>query len=392
MKDSQIEKRINEEAKRQDRVVNLIASENHVSQDVLVALGSVLTNKYAEGYPGKRYYGGNEIVDSVERLCRERALHAFGLSDRTWHVNVQPLSGSPANMAVYLALLGTDKQKKIMGLRLDQGGHLTHGFPVSATGQFWTQVPYELDPETEQLDYEALKKKAKKERPDVVVAGFTAYPRKVSFQKFREIADAAGAYLHIDMSHLGGLVAGGQHPSPFRYADTVMTTVHKTLRGPRAGLIFARRDKRTLPQAIDKAVFPGVQGGPHINQIAATAVALKEASTKTFAKYAKQVTTNARVLADELTKRGWRIVSGGTDTHLLLVDTWMDGSGISGKEAQQRLEQNDIIVNKNTIPNETRRPTDPSGIRIGTAAETTKGAKEKDMKKIAEQIDSILSS
>ena len=392
MRDTQIEKRITEEAKRQDRVVNLIASENHVSEDVLVALGSILTNKYSEGYPGKRYYGGNEIVDSVERLCGERALKTFGLSEHTWHVNVQPYSGSPANMAVYLALLGNDQNKKIMGLSLDQGGHLTHGHKVSATGKFWQQIAFELDPNTERIDYEALKKQAKRQKPDVIVAGFTAYPREVSFKKFREVADAANAYLHVDMSHIGGLVAGGQHQAPFRYADTVMMTVHKTLRGPRAAIIFARKDKRELPKAIDKAVFPGLQGGPHMNQVAATAVALKEANTKGFQKYAKQVVLNARRLAQDLRSRGWRVVSGGTDTHLMLIDTWLDGKGVTGKEAEEKLEANDIIVNKNTIPNEARSPMDPSGIRIGTAAETTKGAKEKQMTEIAKQIDIILRS
>ncbi|MEX0930062.1 MAG: serine hydroxymethyltransferase [Candidatus Paceibacterota bacterium] len=388
MKDTQIEKRIREEAKRQDRVINLIASENLVSADVLVALGSILTNKYAEGYPGKRYYGGNEIIDSVERLAQTRALKTFGLSEDKWHVNVQPLSGSPANMAVYLALV--PQGGKIMGMSLDQGGHLSHGFKVSATGMFWEQVSYGVDPKTERIDYEALKKIATKEKPDIIVAGFTAYPRKVNWKKFREIADACGAYLHVDMSHIAGLVAGGVHPSPFGYADTVMTTVHKTLRGPRAGLIFARKDSRELLKKIDKAVFPGLQGGPHMNQVAATAVALKEASTKQFEKYAKQVVANAKVLADELKARGWRIISGGTDTHLLLVDTWMNGEGISGKEASDRLEKEGIIVNKNTIPNETRTPMDPSGIRIGTAAETTKGAKERHMKTIAQRIDAIL--
>ncbi|MEX1027835.1 MAG: serine hydroxymethyltransferase [Candidatus Paceibacterota bacterium] len=388
MKDTQIEKRIREEAKRQDRVINLIASENLVSPDVLVALGSVLTNKYAEGYPGRRYYGGNEIIDSVERLAQTRALKTFGLSEDKWHVNVQPLSGSPANLAVYLALV--PQGGTIMGMSLDQGGHLSHGFKVSATGMFWKQISYGVDPTTERIDYEALKKIAAKEKPDVIVAGFTAYPRKVNWKKFREIADAGGAYLHVDMSHIAGLVAGGVHPSPFRYADTVMTTVHKTLRGPRAGLIFVKKDKRELPKLIDKAVFPGLQGGPHMNQIAATAVALKEASTKQFEKYAKQVVANAQVLADELKARGWRIISGGTDTHLLLIDTWMNGEGIPGAEASDRLEKNGIIVNKNTIPNETRSPMDPSGIRIGTAAETTKGAKERHMKEIAERIDTIL--
>ncbi len=389
MLDSQLEKRINEEARRQDRAVNLIASENVVSPDVLEALGSVLTNKYAEGYPGRRYYGGNSITDSIERLAQERALKAFGLSEKNWAVNVQPLSGTPANLAVYLAVLGADKRKKLMGMELADGGHLSHGFPASATGQFWKQIPYGLDPKTERLDYDQLAELARQKRPDIIVAGFTAYPRKINFKKFRKIADSCGAHLHIDMSHFAGLVAGGVHPSPFPYADTVMTTVHKTLRGPRAAIIFSRSNE-PIAKAIDRAVFPGLQGGPHMNQIAATAVALKEAGLKSFAKYAKQVVVNAQALAGELSGRGWRIVSGGTDTHLLLVDTWADGTGVGGREASDRLEAQGIIVNKNTIPGDTRKPADPSGIRLGTAAETSKGAKEKQMREIAGRIDEIL--
>jgi glycine hydroxymethyltransferase len=396
MKDTAIKKLISAEKKRQKSVINLIASENIVSKDVLEALGSELTNKYAEGYAGKRYYGGNEVVDKVELLAIERALKLFDLSPSEWHVNVQALSGSPANVAVYLALVPPGG--KIMGMSLDQGGHLTHGHKVSITGKMWTQVPFGVDKVTETLNYESLREQAIREKPAIIVAGFTAYPRVIDFKKFREIADACGAILMVDMSHVGGLVAGKVYPSPFPYADIVTTTVHKTLRGPRSALIFARKGARAdgtnpdleLDKKIDKAVFPGMQGGPHVNQIAAVAVALKEASTPAFQKYAKQVIKNAATLASELATRGWRIISGGTDSHLILVDTWMDGKGISGKEASERLEHAGIIVNKNAIPYDTRPPADPSGIRLGTAAETTRGKKEKDMKKIAEAIDEIL--
>ena len=395
MKDREIRKLIEQEKKRQRSVINLIASENYVSQDVLGALGSELTNKYAEGYPGHRYYGGNEISDKVENLCKARALKLFKLSPRKWHVNVQALSGSPANLAVYLALVplgGT-----IMGMSLSEGGHLTHGHKVSATGKFWKAVQYGVDSKTEQIDYEAVKKLAKKEKPSIIVAGFTAYPRAVDFKKFRKIVDSIvhpersrRTLLMVDMSHTAGLVAGGALPSPFLYADVVTTTTHKTLRGPRSALIFSRIDDRELHKKIDKAIFPGLQGGPHLNQIAAIAVALKEAAAPAFRAYARQVIKNTKALADELKRLGWRIVSGGTDTHLALVDTWMDGKGVSGKEASDRLEKAGIIVNKNTIPGEKRSPMDPSGIRIGTAAETTRGKKEKDMKTIARKIDAVL--
>ncbi len=397
MKDLAIKKLIEAEKKRQKSVVNLIASENYVSKDVLEALGSELTNKYAEGYSGKRYYGGNGVVDKIENLAIERALKLFGLSSDKWAVNVQPLSGSPANLAVYLALI--PQGGKIMGMSLDHGGHLTHGHKVSGSGKFWIQVPYGVDKNTEMLNYESLKEIAMREKPAILVGGYTAYPRQIDFKKLREIADSCGAFLMIDMSHIAGLIAGKVYPSPFEYADVVTTTVHKTLRGPRSALIFSKKDRKivnakgvenSIGDLIDKAVFPGLQGGPHINQIAAVAVALKEAGTPAFRKYALQIKKNAKTLADELSKRGWRIISGGTDSHLILVDTWMSGKGIGGKEASERLEANGIIVNKNTIPFDTRSPIDPSGIRLGTAAETTRGKKEKDMKKIAERIDRIL--
>lgn len=388
MKDIQIKKLIDTEKKRQRKVINLIASENYVSKDVLEALGSELTNKYAEGYPDKRYYGGNEIIDKIESIAIERALKLFDLKKEQWGVNVQALSGSPANLAVYLALV--PQGGKIMGMSLDHGGHLTHGHKVSATGKFWVQVPYGIDEKTEILNYEKIKEIAIKEKPSIIVGGYTAYPRQIDFKKLKEVADACGAMLMIDMSHIAGLVAGKKYPSPFEYADIVTTTAHKTLRGPRSAIIFSKIDTRELNKKIDKAVFPGLQGGPHENQIAAVAIALREASTPAFRKYAEQIKRNAKTLAEELKNKGWRIISGGTDSHIVLVDTWMNGKGISGKEAGERLEREGIIVNKNTIPFDTRSPMDPSGIRLGTAAETTRGKKEKDMKRIAERIDKIL--
>ncbi|MBI3633492.1 MAG: serine hydroxymethyltransferase [Candidatus Vogelbacteria bacterium] len=388
MKDKQIEKLIKAEALRQKRVINLIASENYVSDDVLKALGSVLTNKYAEGYPNARYYGGNEISDKVENLCRARALKLFGLDENEWAVNVQPLSGSPANVAVYIALV--EPGAKIMGMQLAHGGHLTHGHKVSITGKIWKQVPYGVDKESEVLNYDALKELAKTEQPKLIVAGFTAYPRVIDFKKFKEIADSCGALLMVDMSHFAGLIAGQVYASPFEYADVVTTTVHKTLRGPRSAMIFSKRDARGLSQKVDKAVFPGMQGGPHLNQIAATAVALREADSPAFKKYAKQVIKNAKVLSNELAILGWRIISGGTDSHLILMDTWKNGTGIAGKDASLKLEKAGIIVNMNTIPFDTRSPMDPSGIRLGTAAETTRGKKEDDMIKIAKKIDVVL--
>lgn len=411
MNDVQIKSLIQAEKIRQKKVINLIASENIVSKDVLEALGSELTNKYAEGYPGKRYYGGNEVVDKIELLAQDRALKLFGLKENEWSVNVQPLSGSPANLAVYVALVPNGG--KIMGMSLSHGGHLTHGHKVSATGKFWQQVPYGVDEKTEMINYDEIKKLAIKERPDIIVCGFTAYPRAVDFKKFREIADASSklrkkagqlnTILMCDMSHFAGLVAGKQYASPFEFADIVTTTVHKTLRGPRAAMIFSRKDKslnnKNFGELIDKAVFPGLQGGPHINQIAAVAVALKEASSPNFKKYALQVKKNAKAMAGELQKLGWHVISGGTDSHLVLVDVWMEGvknkhgaGGITGAEASDRLEKAGIIVNKNTIPKEGRSAFDPSGIRLGSAAETTRGKKEKDFVNIAKKIDKILKS
>ena len=388
MKDKEVGKLIEQEKKRQKSVINLIASENYVSQDVLDALGSELTNKYGEGYPGRRYYRGVAVVDKVELLAQKRALKLFGLKESDWSVNVQPLSGSPANFAVYAALVPIGG--KIMGMALSHGGHLTHGQKVSMTGKFWNPILYEVDKKTELIDYEQLKNIAITEKPNIIVAGFTAYAHIVDCQKFREIADACGAYLMVDMSHFAGLVAGRVYPSPFPYADIVTTTTHKTLRGPRSALIFSKRDGRELFKKIDKTILPGLQGGPHFNQIAAVAVALKEANGPAFKKYAKQIVKNTKILSDELSRLGWRIIEGGTETHLLRVDVWRDGKGIGGREAADKLEAAGIIVNENTIPFDTRSPMDPSGLRLGTAAETTRGRNEKDMIKIARRIDAIL--
>lgn len=383
MKDRIVSQLIAKEEKRQKSVLNLIASENYVSPDVREALSSIYVNKYAEGYPKARYYGGNDIVDEVEMLAQMRALSLFKLSPLEWNVNVQPYSGSPANLAIYLALVPAGG--KIMGMKLDMGGHLTHGHPVSATGILWEQIPYGVDKKTERLNYTHLKSLAKIEKPKLVVAGFTAYSRKIDFKKFRLVANAARALLVVDMSHIAGLVAAGVHSSPFQYADVVMTTMHKTLRGPRAALIFSRNK---FSKAINRTIFPGLQGGPHMHTITASAIALSEASSLEFKKYAKQVVKNAQVLSGELKKYGWRIISGGTDNHLFLVDTHK--RGISGKKAETMLEKAGIVVNKNTIPFDTEGPRDPSGIRIGTAALTTRGMKEKDMKRIAGFIHAAL--
>jgi glycine hydroxymethyltransferase len=401
--DKTIQNLIKQEARRQDETLDLIPSENTVSKDVLAALGSELTNKYAEGYPGARYYGGNEYVDMIETLCQDRARAAFGLSEKDWHVNVQPYSGSPANLAVYLGLVPPGE--KIMGMALAMGGHLTHGHGVSATGKFWTAVRYGVDKETEVLDYEAIAVQARAERPRIIVAGYTAYPQVIDFKKFRKIADEVNAYLMVDMSHFAGLVAGGAYPSPFAYADVVTTTTHKTLRGPRGAMIFANKRSKIaasqptsaqdstkkeidIARAIDRAVFPGLQGGPHVNQIAGAAVALAEAAKPAFKKYAAQIVKNAKALSDELKKCDWRLVSGGTGTHLILID--VAARGVGGKDASLALERNGIIANMNTIPFDPRPPMDPSGIRLGTPTLTTRGMKEKEMKLVAQFITAIL--
>jgi glycine hydroxymethyltransferase len=395
MKDKQIQKLIEDEKKRQKSVINLIASENYCSTDALSALGSIFDNKYAEGYPQARYYGGNQIVDKLEMLTQQRALKLFGLSKNKWHVNVQPWSGANANLATYLGVVPIGS--KIMGMNLTSGGHLSHAQKVSITGKVWQPVSFVVDPVTEVLDYDYVEELAMKEKPALIVAGFTAYPRKVDWARFRQIADKSGALLMVDMSHLAGLIAGKAYPSPFPYADIVTTTTHKTLRGPRGAIIFSKKDERELYKKIDKALFPGLQGGPHESQIAGIAVSLHEASQPSFKVYAKQVVANAKTLSGELKSLGWRIVSGGTDSHMVLVDTWMSGQrssegvgGIPGKVAESALEKAGIICNKNTIPGEGRSPFDPSGIRLGTPAETTRGKKERDFKKIAQKINEVL--
>lgn len=384
--DFQIYNLISSEAKRQKENINLIASENFVSSAVLEALGSVFTNKYAEGYSRARYYAGNEFVDKLEDLTKNRALKLFisQLAERQkWDVNVQCYSGTPANLAIYHALVPLGG--KIMGMKLDMGGHLSHGHKASITGKLWQQVSYGVDKETEILDYDAILEIAKKEMPKIIVAGYSAYSRIIDFKKFRKICDEVGAIFMVDMAHFAGLVAGGVYPSPFQYADIVTTTTHKTLRGPRSALIFSRKE---FSPKIDKVVFPGLQGGPHINQIAAVAVALEEASKLVFKKYAEQVVKNAKILASEMQKLGWRVISNGTDSHLFLIDVWQ--KGIGGKEASELLEKANIIVNKNAIPYDSRSPIDPSGIRLGAPAITTTGMKEGDMAKIAWWINEVL--
>ena len=374
---------IKKEEKRQKNTINLIASENYVSQNVLRALGSVFTNKYSEGYVGARYYAGNKLIDELEELVKREALKAFKLSSDVWSVNVQPYSGSIANLATYSALL--ERDDKIMAMDLSAGGHLTHGSKVSITGKFWEQIPYGVNKETGLIDYGEVAKIAKDEKPKLIIAGGSAYSRIIDFKKFREIADFVDAILMIDMAHFAGLVVGDVYPSPFEYADIVTTTTHKTLRGPRGAMIFSKKE---YSSKIDKAVFPGVQGGPHMNNIAAVGIALEECQTPEFCEYTNQVIKNAKVLSEEIQKNGWRIVSDGTDTHLFLVD--LGARGLSGEIASDMLESVGIIVNKNMIPFDSRKAMDPSGIRIGTPAITTRGMKEDEMKLIAELIDSVL--
>lgn len=391
MENKVLENLIKAETKRQKETINLIPSENIVSRDVLAALGSPLVNKYSEGYPGKRYYAGNKFIDQIEILAQERARKLFHLS-KNWHINVQPYSGSPANMAVYYALL--EPNDKIMGMSLLFGGHLTHGWKVNFSSRFYKAVQYSLKADG-YLNYNEIRKLAKKEKPKIIVAGATAYPRIIDFKKFGRIAKEVNAYFLADISHIAGLIVSGVHPSPFSYADVITTTTHKTLRGPRGAIIFAnqqsviaKKNKIDIASAIDKAVFPGLQGGPHDNQTAAIAVCLKEALSPSFKKYGRQIVKNAKVLAKELQKFGFQLVSGGTDNHLMLID--LSNLSVSGYQAQDKLEEAGIIVNRNTIPYETRPSFDPSGIRIGTPTITTRGMKEKEMKKIAELIYLIL--
>lgn len=395
MKDKQVAKILKEEEVRQKKMITLIASENYVSKDVEIAMASKLGNKYSEGYPGKRYYKGQVNADKIEVLAQERALKLFGLNKKDWAVNVQALSGSPMNTAVYFALLSPGDT--ILGMSLTAGGHLTHGHKVSLSGKYFKSVQFGVDPVTESINYDHVEKLAEEHKPKIIVAGFTAYPRKVDWKKFREIADKVGAYLLVDMSHIAGLVAGKAYPSPFPYADVVTTTTHKTLRGPRGAMIFSKKKyihqnqkDLLLNEAIDKAVFPGLQGGPHMNNIAGIAVALGEDMNPKFKNYAKQVIKNAQAMAKTFQKLGYKVVSGGTDSHLILVDVWNDGNGLTGEQAATVLEKNGIVVNKNTVPGEKRTPFDPSGLRLGSAAETTRGWKEKDFIKCVEKMDKIL--
>lgn len=377
--DPEIYEVMRRETERQRNKLNLIASENYASRAVLQAQGSIMTNKYAEGYPGKRYYGGCEFVDEAEILAIERAKKLF----KAEHVNVQPHSGSQANMAVYLAFLKPGDT--IMSMDLSHGGHLSHGSPVNFSGKLFNIVPYGVSRETRTIDYDNLMQLARKHKPKLIVSGASAYPREIDFKRFREIADVAGAFLLADIAHIAGLVVAGIHSDPVPYADFVTTTTHKTLRGPRGGMIMCRAE---YAKEIDKTVFPGIQGGPLMHVIAAKAVAFKEAMNKDFIEYQKQIVKNAKKIASELSKHGFELVSGGTDNHLMLVDlTPLD---ITGKDAEAKLGEAGIILNKNTIPFETRSPFITSGIRIGTPAATTRGMKEKEMAAIARAIGDIL--
>lgn len=385
-KDPVVFKLIKKEEKRQKEVLEMIPSENYTSAEVLEALGTVLNNKYSEGYPKKRYYQGNAVIDEVEILAEQRAEKLFKVP----YVNVQALSGSAMNLAVYVALLEPLKGK-IMGLSLAFGGHLTHGQPQSASGKFYKSVLYTLGKDGK-LDFDAIEKQALKEKPDIIVCGFTAYPRVIDFKRFGQIADKVGAYLLADISHIAGLVAGGAHPSPVPYVHIVTTTTHKTLRGPRGALIMVTdkglKKDPNLGKKIDTAIIPGIQGGPHDNQTAAIAVSLKEASTPEFKKYSLQIVKNAKKLAEELNKYGFNLISGGTDNHLLLID--LANKQVNGAIAALALEVAGIVVNKNGVPNDPMPPFYPSGIRLGTPAITTRGMKEKEMVKIAKWIQDAI--
>ena len=373
--DPEVYSAIMQEIGRQRDKIELIASENTVSEAVLEAAGSPLTNKYAEGYPGKRYYGGCEYVDIVEQLAIDRAKQLFGAE----HVNVQPHSGAQANTAVYFAVL--EPGDKILGLDLSHGGHLTHGMKLNVSGRTYESEFYQVDPETQTLNYETIRQRALEVKPKIIVAGASAYPRIIDFKKFREIADEVGAYLFVDMAHIAGLVAAGLHPNPVPYADFVTTTTHKTLRGPRGGIIMCKEE---FAKKINSAVFPGQQGGPLMHIIAAKAVAFKEALSPEFRQYAAQIIANAKVMSEQLLSRGVNLVSGGTDNHLMLID--LRGTGVTGKELQERLDDCNITANKNTIPFDPEKPMVTSGVRIGTPAVTARGFKEEDCKIVADCI------
>ena len=380
MNDKKIQEAIKREAERQLYNIELIASENYVSRDVLEAAGSILTNKYAEGYPSKRYYGGCVHVDEIEEIARERAKQLFNAE----HANVQPHSGSQANMGVYLSVL--QPGDTVLGMNLTAGGHLTHGHPLNFSGTLYRFVDYGVTKDSETIDYEEVRRVALKEQPKLIVAGASAYPRVIEFAKFREIADEVGAYFMVDMAHIAGLVAAGEHPSPVPYADFVTTTTHKTLRGPRGGLILCKKEHAAL---LDKKVFPGMQGGPLMHIIAAKAVCLQEAMQPEFKEYAKQIIANCAVMSNTLKEEGFRIVSGGTDNHLILVDV-KSSLNMSGKLAEKLLDEAGITCNKNTIPFETEKPFVTSGIRLGTAAMTTRGFKENEFRQVALWISRVL--
>ncbi len=371
---------IEQEAQRQQDHIELIASENFVSPAVMTAMGTPLTNKYAEGYPGRRYYGGCEYVDEVETLAINRAKKLFGAE----HANVQPHSGSQANMAVYFALLNPGDT--VLGMKLNHGGHLTHGSPVNISGKYFHFESYGVNPETERIDYEMLSQKAHEVKPKLIVAGASAYSRIIDFQKFRQIADEVGAYLMVDMAHIAGLVAAGLHPSPVPYADVVTSTTHKTLRGPRAGLILCKEE---LAKKIDKAIFPGTQGGPLMHIIAAKAVCFKEAMEPSFKAYQQQVLRNAKAMEERFKQEGVRIVSGGTDNHLLMLD-FADLEDTTGKEMENLLEQANITTNKNMVPRDKRKPNVTSGLRLGSPAVTTRNMKEEQLSEIADLIVKVL--
>jgi glycine hydroxymethyltransferase len=379
MKDNKIFELIEAEEERQRNNVELIASENYCSEEVRKAVGSILTNKYAEGYPGARYYGGCENVDQIEELARERAKELFGCE----HVNVQPHSGSSANMAVYRALLETED--RILGMSLDAGGHLTHGYKLSFSGKDYEAYTYGVDRETERLDYDEIRKIALEVKPQIIVCGASAYTRFIDYARFREIADEVGAYLMVDMAHVAGLVAAGLHPSPVPYADVVTSTTHKTLRGPRGGLILCKEE---YAKKIDKAVFPGIQGGPLCHVIAGKAVCFYEALQPEFIDYQKQVIANAKALEEGLKEEGFRLISGGTDNHMILADV-KHPMGVTGKMVEEALDKVHITVNKNSIPFDEEKPAYTSGIRIGTPAMTTRGFKEAEFRKVAEWISRI---
>ena len=378
--DLEVYNAIVEEEKRQEEGIELIASENFVSKAVMEAAGSVFTNKYAEGYPGKRYYGGCVNADVVESLAIERLKKLFGAK----YANVQPHSGSQANMGVYVGLLNAGD--KILGMSLSAGGHLTHGYKINFSGKNYIGLEYGLHPETELIDYEAVREIALREKPKMIVAGASAYSRIIDFKKFREIADEVGAYLMVDMAHIAGLVAAGLHSNPLEYADVVTSTTHKTLRGPRGGVILTNNEE--IAKKIDKTIFPGIQGGPLVHIIAAKAVAFKEALSPEYKEYQEQVAKNAKVLSEELTKGGLRIVSGGTDNHLMLVD--LRPMGVTGKLAEAKLEEAGITCNKNAIPNDPEKPFITSGIRLGTPAITTRGFKEDETRQVAQFILTVL--